>query len=915
MARRNGALGPDVMSHPHVVEAIERKVIQVLDGDRIKYNLKQAREYDLADPEEQYRAFTIAWLVTVKGYPANRMKTEVQVPRRTPNDFADIVLYSDDRCVTPYLVVENKDAGQSERARRQWIEQGFGNANSLRAPFMLYDEGDHSMLFNVAEYPPMEREQNRLGGRDVLPTLYGEAPEYTYIAGAEDDIGPVASPQLESAVRRAHSIIWSGGKRDPLNAFDEWSKILFARVVDERTTPNGTARPFQVGTHETDTIVANRIHELFRAGKRTDPSIFGADVRITLPDNKVAAVVRVLQGISFDRTDADTIGAAFEHFFGSVFRGQLGQYFTRRELARFTVAMLRPTHRDFVIDPTAGSGGFLLEVLLQVWHQIEHQFAGRPQLERNKTDFALQHVYGIEIHEVLARICKINLLLHHDGHTNIEADRTCLDSVFTRPRLNPPSEQFSMIVGNPPFGDEVEEGDEDHLGENQLATFTIAAGRDRVDSEHVILERSIQLLEAGGKLGLVIPDGLLNNQGYQSNCPQSRMMLARSGKVLAVVSLPDYAFRKSGAQNKTSILFFQKFTRQEKRQFERRLQQAITDQELDDGEQPDMEAAIGEAWEDMNHITFLAEADTVGYTPSGSVWPHNDLYRADNAGHLLDDQQNTILGEFRRFEADPYAYTPRRAPDCMIIPFHDLWNEHDSHRLDPKYHLFKRQERMHVPEGWMTLPISQIMRRRDTEATPEEHPEQHVVVMTISNKGEIRPRAAGKGKAPPEWLGMYFEDSSSRWFAASTDDVVYSSIDLWKGCIALVPETFNGALVTNEFPIYEVTDPRVNPAFLQCLLRTRYYQRAFRAITTGHSNRRRTQQDDFEELEISFPLDPAEQTRLAAPIAGARQGIREAEEAMRRAQAELDRIIDGAAAGAVVPEGALDAEDEEPDEA
>jgi type I restriction enzyme M protein len=131
--------------------------------------------------------------------------------------------------------------------------------------------------------------------------------------------------------------------------------------------------------------------------------------------------------------------------------------------------------------------------------------------------------------------------------------------------------------------------------------------------------------------------------------------------------------------------------------------------------------------------------------------------------------------------------------------------------------------------------------------------------MTIGQNGEIRQREAGKGRNPPEWLGMYFEDSPSQWFRAKSGDVVFSSIDLWKGCISVVPDEFDGALVTKEFPIYEVTDKRLDPEFVSCLLRSRYYQRAFRAITTGHSNRRRTQSEDFEALEICFPATREEQ--------------------------------------------------------
>jgi len=108
-----------------------------------------------------------------------------------------------------------------------------------------------------------------------------------------------------------------------------------------------------------------------------------------------------------------------------------------------------------------------------------------------------------------------------------------------------------------------------------------------------------------------------------------------------------------------------------------------------------------------------------------------------------------------------------------------------------------------------------------------------------------------------------FRRLEQQWFAARAADVVFSSIDLWKGCISIVPDAFDGALVTKEFPIYQVIDDRLNPDFLWCLLRSRYYQRAFRAITTGHSNRRRTQAADFEELEIVFPADPRVQKGLS----------------------------------------------------
>lgn len=879
----------DALDHLCVVEAIRRRIIKV-EGNRITYTLNHEKSYAWSDPEEWVRAVCVAWLIIDREYPANRIRLEVVVPRRTPNDWADILIFRDDACKQPFLVVENKAADQTPAAKAQGIEQLFGNANSMSVPLALYDESTESILFDRTGHPPTERQANRLGTCNALPKQYGEVPEFALIAGSDNDIKPAAVNVLESKTRRAHSAIWSGGRRDPMKSFDEWSKLLFAKVIDERTTPDGEPRRFQVGTRETVAAVANKVHELFTEACRTDFTVFNPDSRIDLPDAKIAEVVRILQELSYTRTDVDSIGKAFEQFFGSVFRGGLGQYFTMRQLARFTVGMLEVKHTDYVLDPTSGSGGFLLEVLLQCWHNLDRSFSGQPydQVQRLKIDFALNHVYGIELHDIVARICKINLLLHHDGHTNIEANRSCLETVFKVQRLNPPKEKFSLLVGNPPFGTDIEDGDLDQLGQNTLASFTVASGRRKIDSEQVILERSIDLLEPDGRLGMVLPDGLLNNQGDGSNCPQLRRYLAKMGRIEAIVSLPDHAFRKAGAQNKTSILFLRKFKKHEKRAFDRALTTEIGQDAPEAEAIPRALAAAG-----LGYKVFLAEANHVGYTPSGSPCQENDLYVSTVNDPLPADQDGSIIGEWRRFMADPDNYPGSFSPDCMSVAFDRLWLAHYSNRLDPKYHLFEREAARPTPEGWVTLPLAQVMSRRMDELDPERDADKEFKVMTIAQTGEIRERTAGKGKNPPRWIGTYFQESPGTWYAGKAGDVVYSSIDLWKGCMGFVAPEFDGALVTKEFPIYQVTDDRLLPEFLQILLRTRYYQRAFRAITTGHSNRRRTQAPDFEALKISFPEDKDEQRRLIRQIQDARVQLRTASNNVKVEMNNLSNIIDG----------------------
>lgn len=216
MAVAQGSVASDTL-----VEEAQRRGYLTVDGDRITYHCRRDRKYNYRDPEEQVRARTYSWLIIERSYTPKRIDLEVTVPRRTPNDWADIVVYTDDACKDPYLVVENKSASASSAEQKQAIEQGFGNANSLSAPYVLFDYGKGSILFDRANHPPMEREKNRLGGRDAVPHNYGAVSQFPLVANGPTDIAAVPPSDLETKVRRAHAMIWAGGKRDPLKSFDE----------------------------------------------------------------------------------------------------------------------------------------------------------------------------------------------------------------------------------------------------------------------------------------------------------------------------------------------------------------------------------------------------------------------------------------------------------------------------------------------------------------------------------------------------------------------------------------------------------------------------------------------------------------------------------------------------------------------
>ena len=529
---------------------VERGLIEI-QQDRIKYVL-QGKEYNFSDPEEKVRAATYVELVEKYQYSPSRIDIEVKVPRRTPNDYADIVVYADDDHKDNYIVVENKRRGISEEAFRQAIEQGFGNANSLRAAYLLVSNFDNRRVFIVRDMPPNERQKNIVND---IPVNYGLLPTYFYKKGGPRDLRQVSFDELASKFQKCHDIIWSGGKVDPATAFDEMSKIIFAKIQDERHTKKGKYYKFQVGQNENEVIVAQRVISLYNAAREVDPHVFTE--RITIPDQKVYEVVKVLQDVSLTKTDIDAKGQAFEKFLGTVFRGGLGQYFTRRQIVEFMVDMLEPTEDDVILDPSCGSGGFLLYALKRVITQIKQDYDGDDALIARKIfDFSHQRVYGIEINAKIARVAMMDMIINDDGHTNIE-NNTALNREFKNPYIA--FGKFSLVLTNPPFGLKIKRNDKDALGNNSLDNFTFGRGRKSQLSDILFLEQYANFLtndpNKNPRAGVVLQVGVLNNP---SNKPLLDW-LRRHFKILAVVSLPEFAFRKAGSGMKTALLFVKKY--------------------------------------------------------------------------------------------------------------------------------------------------------------------------------------------------------------------------------------------------------------------------------------------------------------------------------------------------------------------
>jgi type I restriction enzyme M protein len=543
-----------------------------------------------SDPEEKVRAEFWAELIYKYDYDPKLIKFEVKVPRRTPNDLADIVIYKDEEHKDPYFVFEIKRSDITDAEFSQSIEQACGNRASLAAPFCGSIAGLTRRLLRFDDkqkYPPMERDRNHLTD---IPKRFGKPPEWRFYKNKEgQDLKAVPREELRSAIRKCHQTLWEGGRRSPIAAFGEFCKLIFVKYRDEKNPDIEDGQPyaFQRRDGESSEDLSKRILRLYTNEQEKEPGVFTDKINIDPP--VIAQVVEHLEALSLDRTELDTKGVAFEEFMGGFFKGDFGQYFTPRELIAFSIELLNPERKHLVLDPACGSGGFLLYALDHVRRAANLRYKNYKSDPRQSVDhfnywhsFAQNNLFGIEINEELARVAKMNMIIHDDGHTNI-VGHDALDFLehltALKPELVP--NKFDVILTNPPFGSVVKstekdkgyldqfdlrhylskgttdtEPDESTQGERNAKRGAKAVKeRTSIKTEILFIERVYSYLKPKeGRAAIILPDGILTNSSLQG----VRDWMLSHFQILAVVSLPQFAFAYYDAGVKASIVFLRK---------------------------------------------------------------------------------------------------------------------------------------------------------------------------------------------------------------------------------------------------------------------------------------------------------------------------------------------------------------------
>lgn len=246
-------------------------------------------------------------------------------------------------------------------------------------------------------------------------------------------------------------------------------------------------------------------------------------------------VINQLNGFDFNNSED-------RHVFGTVYEsilvelrdaGNKGEYYTPRAITQLMTQMTAPKLAERVLDPAAGTGGFLSAAI---------DFIREKEVKTLDEEAVLQKsITGWELKPVSYVLGLTNLILHGldvpDWHY--------LDSLKTEYNTIGPKQQVDVILANPPFGASIADGVETNFPQSFRC-------RESADLFVILM---IQLLKPGGRAAIVLPDGCITGDGYKERI---REKLLTDCNLHTIVRLPQSTFHPATVS--TNLLFFQKGT-------------------------------------------------------------------------------------------------------------------------------------------------------------------------------------------------------------------------------------------------------------------------------------------------------------------------------------------------------------------
>ncbi len=646
-------------------EAVERLEQSFFEKNGKPYIKCLVREKDIQlKPEEVIRQLMLDKLMREYQYPKELIRVEYPVTFGREKKSADIVVLNKKDKTSPYIIVEVKKAKSKEGK-----EQLKSYTNATGAPLAIWTNGQQIEFYERLD-------PNYFEPLSDIPK-YGETiddvkqEEFTYLDLMYKDRLINERKSLKDIILELEDEVLANAGVD---IFEEMFKLIFTKLYDEMESADDRimierdfARMKRRFPELSDKEIIKKlweenqgninnyrklefrsrgdahhtkevINKLFDRAKRKWPGIFepGEPLRIT-DENHLQICVGALQNVKLFNSNLQVIDEAFEYLVNKSAKGEKGQYFTPRNVIDMIVYMMNPQPHEYVIDTAAGSCGFTVHTLFNVWNKLKHQGKANFHNFSNQRLTAEQKaftdkVFGIDFDEKAVRVAKTLNMIAGDGKTNVihlnSLDFTRWNEKFkdrdwmrkygegyyrlldlAENRDEPKHFHFDLVLTNPPFAGDIK--DNRLLAQYEVAYKENGKRVSRLSRDILFIERNLNMLKPGGRMAIVLPQGRFNN----SSDERIRKYIMERARLIAVVGLHPNTF-KPHTGTKTSVLFVQKWN--------------------DDPEKGPLNPKVDE------YEIFMAVSEKPGKDNSG-----NEIYKTDpeTGERLLDEHGHLIIDD------------------------------------------------------------------------------------------------------------------------------------------------------------------------------------------------------------------------------------------------------------------------------
>ncbi|RKF20174.1 restriction endonuclease subunit M [Alginatibacterium sediminis] len=585
----------------------EQKVLAIEDGMLLDYLTNNPIKQT---PKELVRQKTLRALFHEYGLSAEDMALDVPMKVDGKRKKIDIAIYEHGAEHLPEnirrIVICDKAPKQGKKSAVKMRDHDQAQKDlQLMEDMMREQVNDEYVLAkchwglwtNGIEFFFVEKEESRF---DTKFNAVGDWPLADETMGSRDvasnaQLRTADREMLLTAFRRCHNFIHGNEGMPKDAAFWQFLYLIFSKMYDERIGNQQRefwASPTEQFDDEGRKEIRKRIEPLFEKVKKQYPEIFKGNEEITLSDRALSFMVSELAKYDFSRTEMDAKGAAYQEVVGDNLRGDRGQYFTPRGAIKLIVEMMAPQPHEKVLDPSCGTGGFLEQTLSFINRQLHAEEKIKlgaetteefVSIQQQIKEFAQNNLFGCDFDPFLCRASQMNAVMASNAMANIfhmnsleypHGHLTGVEAAKSKIPVGDSSGKdgsVDVILTNPPFGSDIPVTDKQILEQYDLAYIwerTEDGGfrktdrrKDAVSPEILFIERCVQWLKQGGRMGIVLPDGILGNPGDE----YIRWWLMQECWVLGCVDLPVESFIVEANVNiLTSLLFLKKKTESEK---------------------------------------------------------------------------------------------------------------------------------------------------------------------------------------------------------------------------------------------------------------------------------------------------------------------------------------------------------------